>query len=332
MPANLTPQYHEAEERYRQAKTIEEKLAALEEMLAVIPKHKGTEHMQGDIKAKIAKLRRQLEEQRPARGRYQAMYNVEKEGAGQVVLVGPPNAGKSKLLSMLTNAQPEIGDYAFTTQRPYPGMMPYEDIKIQIVDMPPFTEEFTEPWMAAIVRNSDAVLFVVDAGDSSVLERIEEVLNVLYRFRIKLQGWNRPALTEEVGFIVVKRTIFVANKMDLEESQGNLEVISEFYGERFPIEPVSSVNGNGLEHLKEEIFRMLDVIRVYTKVPGKPPDMDAPYVLRKGSTVLDLATMIHKDFAQKLRFARIWGEGKYDGQMVSRDHLLEDRDVLELHV
>lgn len=331
MPANLTPQYRAAEERFRQAKTTEEKIGALEEMLAVIPKHKGTEHIQGDIKARIAKLRRQLEEQKPSHGRYQAMYNVEKEGGGQVVLVGPPNAGKSRLLSMLTNAQPEIADYAYTTQKPLPGMMPYEDIKIQIVDMPPVTEEFTEPWMAAIVRNADAVLFVLDVSNSSILEELERTLLVLERFRLRLHGWDRLTSSEQTGLVVVKPTILVANKMDLPESQTNLDIVSEFYGERFPVVAVSCVNGQGLEDLKHEVFRMLDVVRVYTKIPGKAPDMDTPYVLRRGSTVLDLATMVHKDFAEKLKFARIWGGGKYDGQMVSRDHVLEDRDILELH-
>lgn len=331
MPANLTPHYRAAEERFRQARTTEEKIEALEEMLAVIPKHKGTEHIQGDIKARIAKLRRQLEEQKPSHGRYQAMYNVEKEGGGQVVLVGPPNAGKSRLLSMLTNAQPEIADYAYTTQKPLPGMMPYEDIKIQIVDMPPVTEEFTEPWMAAVVRNADAVLFVLDVSHSSILEELERTLLVLGRFRLTLHGWDRLTSSDQTGFVVVKPTILVANKMDLPDSQTNLDIVCEFYGERFPAIAVSCVNGQGLEDLKHEVFRMLDVVRVYTKVPGKSPDMDTPYVLRRGSTVLDLATMVHKDFAEKLKFARIWGRGKYDGQMVSRDHILEDRDILELH-
>lgn len=332
MPANLTPQYRAAEERFRQAKTTEEKIEALEEMLAVIPKHKGTEHIQGDIKARIAKLRRQLEEQKPSHGRYQAMYSVEKEGGGQIVLVGPPNVGKSKLLSMLTNAQPEIADYAYTTQKPLPGMMPYEDIKIQIVDMPPVTEEFTEPWMAAIIRNADAALLVLDVSDSSVLEVLERTLLVMEKFRLRLHGWDRLCSTEQTGVTSVKPTILVANRMDLADSQTNLDILHEFYGERFPITAVSSVSGQGLEDLKREVFRMLDIVRVYTKVPGKAPAMDMPYVLRRGSTVLDLATMVHKDFSEKLRFARIWGEGKYDGQMVSRDHVLEDRDILELHV
>jgi ribosome-interacting GTPase 1 len=331
MPANLTPQYKEAEERYRLAKTPEDKLAALEEMLAVIPKHKGTEHMQGDIKRRIAKLKAQ-EEQKVTHGRRAVFYNVEKEGGGQVALVGPPNAGKSKLLSRLTNAQPEIGDYPFTTQMPFPGMMEYEDIKVQIVDIPPITEEFTEPWMAAIARNADAVLLVVDVSDGSVLDQIETTLRVLEKFRVRLHGWDRPASVDETGIIVAKKAILVANKMDRPESPDALEIVCELCGDRFPVIPVSSETGKGLEDLRQQVFRMLDIVRVYTKIPGKPADMDAPYVVPRGSTVQGLANMIHKDFLEKLKFARIWSESKFSGQMVSRDHVLEDRDVIELHV
>ena len=330
LPANLTPQYRQAEDKYREAKTTEEKLARLEDMLAIIPKHKGTEHLQGDIKARIAKLKK-LDEQKPGGSARSAMYNVEHEGGGQVALVGPANSGKSKLLSMISKAQPEIGDYPFTTHKPLPGMMPYEDINIQIVDMPPITEEFVEPWMPAIARNADAVLFVVDMSDGSVLHQIDEVLRTIEKFRVRLWGWDRPAPPDETGFTVTRKTILVANKIDRPDSAENLDVVREFYGDRFPIAPVSSEHGEGLEDLKEQVFRMLDVVRVYTNIPGKPADMDAPYVLSRGSTVQDLATMVHKDFAQKLKFARIWGATKFEGQMVSRDQILSDRDVIELH-
>jgi len=330
VPANLTPQYREAEEKYRQAKTPEEKMAALEEMLAIIPKHKGTEHLQGDIKHRMAKLRSQ-EEQKTAHGRRTVLYQVEREGGGQVALVGPPNVGKSKLLSRLTNAQPEIGDYPFTTQKPLPGMMEYEDIKIQIVDMPPIAEEFTEPWMAAIARNADAVLLIVDASDGSVLDQIESVLSILEQFRVRLYGWDKPVPQDELGLIIPRKSILVPSKMDRSESPDNLEVIRDLYADRFPIIPVSSETCSGIEEIRVQIFRMLDIVRVYTKIPGKPADMDTPYVVPRGSTVQDVATMVHKDFAQRLKFAKLWGGTKFEGQMVSRDHVLEDRDIIELH-
>lgn len=331
MPANLTPEYRQAEEKFRQAKTNEEKLAALEEMLAVIPKHKGTEHMQGDIKRRIAKLR-DLMEQRVVHGRRSGnLYNVEKEGAGQVVLLGPPNAGKSKILSRLTNAQPEIGDYPYTTQKPIPGMMEYEDVQFQIVDMPPITEEFTEPWMVAIGRNADGLLLIFDISDESVLDHIEMVLRVVEKYRLRPYGYDRSVPQDELGLIVPRKAILVANKMDIPGSEQNLEVVRELYSDRFPVIGVSAQTGDGLEELKHHIFTMMDVVRVYTKVPGRPPDLDVPYVVPRGSTVLDLAMTIHKEVAQKLKYARIWGAGKFDGQMVSREHVLEDRDILELH-
>ncbi len=330
MPANLTPQYKEAEDRYRQAETPEEKLAALDEMMAVIPKHKGTEHMRADIKRRISKLK-QADEKKTG-GRRGQEHQVEKEGGGQVALVGPPNSGKSKLLSCITKAQPEIGDYPFTTQKPLPGMMPYEDINIQIVDMPPITEEFTEPWMAAIARNADAALLIVDVSDSEVLDKIETTLGVLKKYRVRLYGHDRAATTDEFGLIVCRKIILVATKADRPDSAGNLEVVREFIGDRFPIVAVSAESGEGLEQLKQDVFTMLDVVRSYTKIPGKPADMGAPYVVPRGTTVIELATMVHKDFAEKLKFARIWGHGKFEGQMVSREHILEDRDIIEFHV
>ena len=330
MPANLTPQYREAEERYRQAKTPEDKLAGLEEMLAIIPKHKGTEHLQGDIKQRISKLKKQ--EEKTSHGRRTVLYHVEREGGGQVVLIGAPNSGKSKLLSRLTNAQPDIGDYPFTTQLPFPGMMEYEDINIQIVDMPPITEEFAEPWMVAVARNADAVLLVADVSDDAVLDQIESVLNTMEKFRVRLYGWDRPVPADETGVVMPRKTILAANKMDLPHAEDALEMVRELYGDRFPIVAISSETGRGLEDLKQDVFRMLDVIRVYTKIPGKPADMNAPYVVPHGITVIGLATLVHKEFAQKLKFARIWGASKFEGQMVSREHILQDRDVIELHV
>lgn len=329
MPANLTPQYREAEERYRQAGTPAEKLLALEEMLAVIPKHKGTEHLQADIKRRISKLKQQ--DEKKSHGKRGLEYNVEKEGGGQVVLVGPPNSGKSRLLSRLTNARPDIGDYPFTTQMPLPGMMPYEDINIQMVDMPPITEEFTEPWMAALVRNADAALLVADASEDAVLDQIDATLKTLERFRVRLYGWDRPVPPDETGIIVFRRAILVANKMDEPQSPDNAAIIYELFEDQFPIISISCETGRNLEDLKQQIFQMLDIVRVYTKIPGKPADMKSPYILARGATLQELAALVHKDIVQKLRFARVWGRGKYDGQMISREQVLDDKDIVELH-
>ena len=331
MPANLTPQYREAEDHYRAAETHADKLAALQDMLRIIPKHKGTERMQSDIKRKIAKLR-EGDDKKTGQSKRGVEYNVDKDGGGQVVLIGPPNSGKSMLLSKLTNALPDVGQYPFTTHKPLPGMMEFEDIKIQIVDMPPISEEFTEPWMVAVARNGDAVLFVVDASDSDVLDQIETTLSVLEKHRLNLYGWEHGVPEDDTGSMFTQAALMVANKMDQPDSAYNLEIIREFYGDRFPIYPVSSETGVGLEKLKSDVFRMLDIVRVYTKIPGKPADMKSPFMLPQGSTLLDLTMTIHKGFAQKLRFAKIWGKEKFDGQMVSRDYELVDGDIIELHV
>lgn len=331
MPANLTPQYKVAEDRYRQAETPAEKLTALEDMLTIIPKHKGTEKIQADIKRRISKLKE--EDEKKGQGvKHGPEYNVEKEGGGQVILVGPPNSGKSTLLSKLTKAQPEIGEYPFTTQRPLPGMMQYEDIRIQIVDLPAISEEFTEPWIVAIARNGDAVLLVVDASDIELLDSIETTLAILKEYKVALYGYDRGIPSEGDRAYAWKKTLMVVTKIDKNVTEGDLEVIRELYDDRFPIVPVSCETGENLDELKDAVFRMLDIVRVYTKIPGKPVDMKSPFILRRGSTVEDLTAQVHKEFVQKLRFARIWSSQKYDGQMVSRDHLLEDRDVIELHV
>lgn len=330
MPANLTPQYKEAEDKFRAAETPSEKLAALEDMLRIIPKHKGTEKLQADIKRKIAKIRE--EGQKKGHGQRGVEYNVEKEGGGQVILVGPPNSGKSTLLSKLTKAHPEVGEYPFTTHKPLPGMMEYEDIKIQIVDMPPITEEFSEPWVFAIIRNADAAIIVVDVSAGDVLDQMETLLELCEKHKVLCYGWDRPVPADDTGAMTPVKTVVAANKMDNPDSADNLIVLQDLYSDRFPIAPVSWMSEARLDSLKEEIFRMLGVVRVYTKIPGKPADMKSPYIVPRGTTVVELASIVHKDFVRSLRFARIWGAEQFDGQMVSREHVLQDRDVIEFHV
>jgi ribosome-interacting GTPase 1 len=176
MPANLTPQYLAAEQRFQDAVTTQEKIEALEEMMAVIPKHKGTEKMRADLRRRLAKLRNEVDKKHGV-SKASAMYSVQREGAGQVVLIGGANAGKSSLLARLTNATPEIGDYAYTTRLPQPGMMPYENVKIQLVDMPSFDPNFYEPWMSSIVRQADLAMLVADLGadEFSCLFRTEKL-------------------------------------------------------------------------------------------------------------------------------------------------------------
>lgn len=325
MPANLTPEYLAAEERFRQATTPQEKLAALEEMLATIPKHKGTEKMQADIKRRISKLTKETQKKKGT-AKHKPFYYVEKEGAGQIALVGPPNSGKSQLLARLTNATPEIADYPFTTCVPLPGMMPFENVKIQLVDLPPVAQEFSEPWLFGIIRNADAALLVVDASHNDVLTQTEALLDWLEELNIHLIP--PTAAEQERG----KRALVAATKADLPGAEENAEILRELLGDRLPLLAVSTQTGLNLELLKHQLYTMLGVIRVYTKAPGKPVDRTAPFVLKRGSTVVDAARHVHQDFVHKLKYARIWGSERFAGQMVHREHVLEDGDVVEFHI
>jgi len=330
LPANLTPQYHEAEAKFRAAVTAEEKLAALEEMLAVIPKHKGTEKLQADIKRRISKLKQK--EASSGRGRHGVFYHVEKEGAGQIIVTGYPNSGKSLIVRRLTNAEPEVADYPFTTRRPLPGMMEFEDILIQLVDSPPIIKDGAENWVVAMPRSADAVLLVADLASDSAVEDVESVYGVLRDSKVILTAPGEIPLGEYPIGTVFRNAVIAANKIDKPEAEGNLELLRELCEVNLPIVPISALSGEGLEMLKVEMFRMLDVVRVYTKLPGKPPDKEKPFVMKRGSTVDDLTAAVHRGFVGRVRFARAWGRNVPDGAMVGRDYELADGDIIELHV
>ncbi len=325
MPANLTPEYLEAENRFKAAKSTEEKIAALELMLATIPRHKGTEKLQGDIKRRLSKLRA-TEEKRPA-SRAGLIHRVPREGAGQVALVGPPNGGKSMLLRRLTRAATDVAEYPFTTRVPVPGMMAFEDIQIQLVDLPPAHPDFPESWLYQIIRNADAVMLVIDLSDPDLLEDLEVTLGELAKAKVQL-GSGSP--TDDTGWLI-KPALTVANKLDASEAATNLRIFCELYGDRFLVIPVSAQTGEGLENLRRSVFDLLGLVRVYTKAPGKKAELTIPYVVKRGTRLIDLAGQVHKDFLTQLKFARVWGHGRFEGQMVNRDYVLSDKDVVELH-
>jgi hypothetical protein len=328
MPANLTPQYLEAERRFRDAKSIEGKLAALDEMMAVIPKHKGTEHLRGDLKRRYAKLKEEAEQARRRRGGFSV--SVDREGAGQVVLLGPPNAGKSALVAALTKCSTEVGEYPFTTRKPIAGMMPFVNIQIQLVDLPAISDTYMEPWVPSLVRPADLCLLVADLASGTVLEDVEQVLAILERGKLTLVP---PADSEApaVGW-ARKRTVLVANKVDAPEAGDALEILRSVYEGRYAVCVVSAQTGQGLELLRRAIYDGLGIVRVYCKPPGEDPSMKSPVVLPRGSTVVEMAESIHKDFAHQLKYARIWGSGKFDGQRVQRDYIVQEGDILELHI
>jgi ribosome-interacting GTPase 1 len=330
MPANLPPQYNKAEEEFRRAATPGERLEKLREMFRLLPKHKGTEKLQSDLKKRISRTRDEIEGARASAKKGGVSYGVPHEGAGQVVLVGPPNAGKSALLAALTNARPEVAPYPFTTRLPQPGIMHWEDVPIQLVDLPPLSAEFFEPWTTGLIRSADAALLVADLGSDDVADALEAVLGRLAETHTELVG-TLPYDVEDEAVHHVK-TLLVANKRDAEGAAGRLEVIREWFSPRFPILPISGERGEGLDALRRATYDLLGVLRVYTKVPGKPADRSKPFTVPIGSTVLDLAREVHRDFEHTLKFARIWGTGVFEGQTVKRDHELHDADVVELHL
>lgn len=324
MPANLTPVYYKAEENFKNATTVSEKITALEEMLAVIPKHKGTEKIQADLKKRLSKLRE--EGQKKSKTGHKDPFHLEKQGAGQVVLVGFPNTGKSSLLTALTRAKPKVADYPYTTTIPLAGMMAYQDILIQIVDTPPMTEELVPEGLPGTLRSADALLIVVDASDDHCLDQLLGCYDYLTEKNI-----IRAEAESEGRSLAPDRYLVLANKADLEVSADNLQIMAELGPPALRLLPVSAVDANDLETLREKTFDLLQVIRVYTKTPGKPPDMKTPFILKKGSTILDLAESIHRDLPRLMKNAKIWGSARYDGQSVNRDYQLHDRDIVEIN-
>lgn len=325
MPANLPPEYQKAEAAYRAASALPEKIEALQEMLRVIPHHKGTDKLIGQLRRKLSQLREESQ-RRTATSRKGAGVAIPREGAAQVVLVGMPNAGKSSLLRRLTRATPEVGAYPFTTLLPTPGMMPFQNIQVQLIDTPPVSYDAARSWLPNVLRAADALLLVASLAEDPLGE-IESALAVLGGWKVYPAGVEEEA---EFGK-VFKPVLALANKLDAPGAAENLRVLEEVYRGRFPVHAVSAASGEGLEDLKPKVFSLLRICRVYTKTPGKKPDREDPVVLPEGSTVDDFAGAIHKDLRRSLQYARIWGSAKFDGQKVTRDYVLRDEDVVELH-
>ena len=330
MPANLTPQYLKAEEAYRRASTLEEELECLQVMLKEIPKHKGTDKLQADLKRKISEAKKQLQTEKKT-GKKSRGVRIPRQGAGTAVLLGGPNAGKSQLLTRLTRATPEVAPYPFTTKIPVPGMMPWEDVAVQLIDTPPITADYMESYMHGLIRRADLALLLVDLGNDSGIEQCQEVVDRLEATKTRLA--RHSSLGEEDVGLSYTRTFLVPNKIDLPEAPGRLDLLHELCPLDLDEYVVSAERGTGLEALREAIFRSLDVIRVYTKLPSaKEPDRERPFTARRGSTLLDLAAMVHKDYVEKLKFARVWGTAVHDATMVKGDYVLHDKDVVELHM
>ena len=328
MPANLPPQYREAEQRYRRAASIPEKLAALQEMLAIMPKHKGTDHLKADVRGRIARLMEELERPARSRGGRVDPFSLKKEGVGTAALIGLTNSGKSHLLMQLTHARPRVAAYPYTTREPMPGMLPFENVHIQVVDTPPITDPAVQTRLYGLLRNADVLVAVVDLS-ADALGQVRDVFGKLEEWGFALLARGQAPDPENPR--IEKRVILAANKADMDGALDHFQSLMAVHGSRFPVILVSAVEGVGLEDLAQEMFQLLDVVRVYTKAPGEEPHYEKPLVLSKGLTVRDAAESLRKEWRHRLRYALLWGSGKFDGQRVSRDYILADGDVIELH-
>ncbi len=326
MPANLPPQYFEVEKRYREARSVSEKLKHLEEMLAIMPKHKGTDKLKADLRRRIAQLK-DMGATRKGPGRRAPLYLVEREGVGQVVLLGPPNTGKSSLVAALTKAQPVIADYPYTTRIPLTGMMRFENVQVQLVDCPPLGEEYLEPWYPDLLRRADAFALIL-APPEDPAAQLEVLEATLARFHLALQGKNNAP---PPAGLAARRALIVLNKVDLIPDPEEQELYLEVLGERFPVRAASALTGQGLAELRAALFEFLELVRVYTRAPGKAANFKSPFVVPARTTLYELADRIHKDLGKSFRFARVWGTGTFEGQRVQRDYLLQEGDIVEIH-
>jgi ribosome-interacting GTPase 1 len=353
MPANLSPEYKKAEAEFKRAREPRERLRWLREMLRTVPKHKGTEHLQADIKTRIKQLTEEVAGPRKGGARTGPSHSVRPEGAAQVALIGPPNAGKSTLHARLTGSHAEAAPYPYTTKTPLPGMLPYRDVHFQLVDLPPVSADFMEPWYSNALRPADAAMLVVDLSDPECVDHVMAIRGRLDQKKVTLdEQWPGAAVGDEASaaargeetgqpeegagdvpdpFRIRLPTLLVANKSDLDPDPDEVRVLEELLGVCFPALAVSAEAGAGLDRIGPQLFEGLGIVRVYTKIPGRSADTQRPYTVCRGDTVLDVARLVHKEIAESLKFARVWGSGQFDGQQVGADHPVLDGDIIELH-
>jgi ribosome-interacting GTPase 1 len=328
MPTNLPPDYYRVEKQYREASSPREKISLLEEMISIAPKHKGTEKLLGDLRRRLSRLK-EAAQTRKSVSRKESAFHVEREGAGTVAVIGLANVGKSALVAALTNATPEVADYPYTTWTPTPGMMPVKGVQVQLIDTPPLNDDYVEPELWELIRRSDLILMMIDIQGYPI-EQFEKSLAILKSGRIVPVGHHGQE--GERNRATTIPFIMVVNKVDDESVMEDFEVLCELLAPDWNLLPLSVKERHNFDRLKDIVFDQLGIIRVYARPPGTEPDLSTPYVMEKGATVEAFASKVHKDFYEKLKSARVWGSGVFDGQLVGRDHVLKDGDIVELRI
>ncbi len=330
MPANLTQQYHKAEQAYRQAETPQEELECLQTMLVELPKHKGTDKMQAELKQKISKVKKEIADGSKKVGKKTGV-RIPKQGAGRAVIIGAPNCGKSQLLASFTNATPTVADYPFSTTQPLPGMMPWQNVTVQLIDTPPITADVFDPVTQGLIRSADVVVILLDLGSDDGVQDFNAVIEKIQAGKTRLG--RETCLDENDLGVAYTATLLAFNKIDQADAADRLEFFREYLEVDFEEFQISAKEKAGLEELRNRIYELLDVVRVYTKQPSKKDaDLEKPYTIRRGGTLLDVAQLIHKDFAEKFKSARVWGSQVHDGTPVKGDYIIHDQDIIELNI
>ena len=388
MPANLPAEARAKWIKVMEARTPEEKIKALEEFLSAVPKHKGTANLRLWATRRLAELREEIEIRRRKRAGRGPRFFIEKEGAAQVIVVGPANTGKSSIVSILTGAKTKIADYPYSTIEPVPGMYKFKDVLFQLIDTPPLSpgsRSGLNSRVIGLIRNADAIMIILDINDDPTddFERIYDELNshgiLLHKprgrviierqrsgklgIRVALMGRLldctpddirkllesyriNNALVKIYGDVTLddveqavfesrlyKPSIIVINKADLDLKKAITKGrLLKKMNPDIPVIVASAKWRKGFEKLGEILFNELELIRIYTKQPNGQVS-DKPLILKKGSTVLDVAKSIHKKFVENFLYAKIWGpSAKYPGERVGLDHVLHDGDIVEIHI
>ncbi|MFH0990103.1 MAG: GTPase [bacterium] len=328
MPTNLPSEYFEAERKHREAKTPEEKADTLEHLISTIPKHKGTDKLRAELRRKLSRFKTQAHAKNKT-GKHESHFFIEKEGDARVVVVGAANVGKSSLVAKLTHATPEVSESPFSTWFPTPGMLMYQGVHIQLIDTPAIEREYFEPEFIELIRSSDLLLILLDLLENS-LEQYDRTRETLAQHKIvpaQLGGARHEPRIKQLPMMIV------ANKDDGGPLDEEFSVLQELLrDDGWSILPISLLHDRNIDAMIQAMIQALDIIRVFSKPPGKEVERSKPFILKRGNTVGDLALKVHHDFVEKLKTARVWGTGVFEGQHVGRDHILFDGDIVELHL